>query len=77
MNKESNNTRLMSGKRYEKSDIFNRQPVNNDINSFKNCYSNNRSIFNESRNEKKLIDDGRTKRPEFIRNPFISQISIK
>ena len=75
----ANKTRVMSSKRYQTSDIFNRQPVNvnNDVNSFKNCHNTNRSIFDESRNEKKFIDSGRTKRPEFIRNPFISQISIK
>lgn len=72
---------MMSSKRYQTSDIFNTRPStannNNDVNSFKNCNNTNRSVFGESRNEKKLIDNGRVKRPDFIRNPFISQISIK
>ena len=76
-----NKTRNMSSKRNQTSDIFNRQGNNNnnnsDFNSFKTNNNVNRSIFHESKNEKKLIDHGRTLRPDFIRNPFISQISIK
>lgn len=80
MNTESTHrTRPVSSRKYQTSDIFNRQStnVNNDVNSFKTNNNVNRSIFNESRNEKKLIDYGKTKRPDFIKNPFISQISIK
>lgn len=56
------------------SDIFN---TNNNYNSFN---INNRKVSNrnytQSFNEKKLIDDGRSKRPAHIRNVFDSQISI-
>ncbi len=74
-------SRFISSKRYETNDIFNRQQTNNNtINSFKqsNIKNNsNRNIFEESRNEKRLIENSKSKRPDFIRNPFTSQITIK
>lgn len=91
--------RLVSARKYETNDIFNRQPIapgngagsgssnyvnQNNFNSFKvsnakNNSSNavNRTVFEESKNEKKLIEYTKTKRPEYIRNPFASQITIK
>ena len=113
---QSQKHRLISAKRYENSDIFNRQPAtpshsfssnnignfnsinnnnnnngtnsnynynNNNFNSFKVSNSKqsnnsiNRGVYEESRNEKKLIENPKTKRPDFIRNPFASQITIK
>lgn len=94
----SQKQRLISARRYENNDIFNRQPTarvndvsagsssylnQNNFNSFKvshaknNSNAVNRSVFQESKNEKKLIEYTRSKRPEYIRNPFASQITIK
>jgi len=84
-------TRLISVKRYESNDIFKDKPVNvtqsynniHNFNSFKvsnskiNNISVNRSIFEESKKEKKLIEYTKSKRPDYIRNPFTSQITIK
>jgi len=90
--------RLVSARKYETNDIFNRQPTapgntansvsssyvhQNNFNSFKVSNSKNssnavnRSVFEESKNEKKLIEYTKSKRPEYIRNPFASQITIK
>jgi hypothetical protein len=94
----SQKQRLISSRRYECNDIFNRQPVaqgnnnnsgcsyyvnQNNFNSFKVSNSKNmsnagnKSVFEESKNEKKLIEYTKSKRPEYIKNPFASQISIK
>lgn len=96
----SQRSRLISARRYETSDIFNRNPANNTKNNLNNHnagmntttntnYNNynsfkvsnakppvNRNIYEESKGEKKLIDNGKSKRPDFIRNPFASQITI-
>ncbi len=91
--------RLVSARKYENNDIFNRQPIapgngsgpgssnyanQNNFNSFKisNAKNNSsnavhRAVFEESKNEKKLIEYTKSKRPEYIKNPFTSQITIK
>lgn len=58
-----------------KGNNINRNNNDNSFNSFKNNNNVNRSLFAESKNEKKLIDSGRIRRPDFIKNPFVSQIS--
>lgn len=94
----SQRQRLISARRYESNDIFNRLPIThgnvascgssnyvnqNNFNSFKISHAKNsnnnvnRSVFEESRNEKKLIEFTKSKRPEYIKNPFASQITIK
>lgn len=76
--------RMTSTKRFENNDIFNVNYSNNQNNNNHNVIynsfnvSNSKSkIFETSNNEKRLIENPKSKRPDFIRNPFSSQITIK
>ena len=59
------------------SDIFNTNHQTTNYNSFNisNKTKDNRN-YQQSFNEKKVVHDGRSKRPEQIRNAFRSQLTI-
>jgi len=64
----NNNYNYNSNNNYNSFKVSNAKNGNNNI---------NRSVFEESKNEKKLIEYTKTKRPDYIKNPFVSQITIK
>lgn len=70
----------MNSRRYQNNDIFNSNPiVANNYNSFRGSnkkVENTNRIFGQSNDEKKLIANPKSKRPDQIRNVFSSQISI-
>lgn len=81
---DNDNRTKLSSRRYQTSDIFNQNQYQSQnqqqqqvYNSFKTCnkrIDNKRHI--ESQDEKKLIPNPKASRPNNIRNPFSSQITI-
>lgn len=76
-NTDYEKTKIVDPRKHQSSDIFNLHNPNS-LNSFNRKANSNirQNVFSESKEEKKLVPHPKSHRPDYIRNPFVSQIQI-